>query len=97
MAKLQNRPAGHLHVQEHQIRSQSLDFSHGFETILSLTAYLDALIVFHEPTQPHSGVRLVIDDQRAQFVHAVVAIGIKIWARVPRRGSLSKKKRASPW
>src|SRR4029077_21052635 len=87
----------HLDVQEYKIRRYSLDLRHRLESILSFTDYLNAFVIAQKPTQTHSGVGFVIDDQRTQFVHASPAIGIKIGAREPARSWLSKEKRAAPW
>jgi hypothetical protein len=86
--------AGHLDVQEHQVRVVALGRCHGFEAVARLRDDLHVGEPFELVAQLVTGMLLVVDDHDAKRVaHAVIcsaaiSSGISMRAVVPSPGSL---------
>jgi hypothetical protein len=52
-----------MYVQEHQVWFQALDLSDGFKSIFGFANYLDTFFVLQQPTQAHSSVGFVVNEQ----------------------------------
>ena len=65
--------AGHLNVEEHQVRGEAADGVDGLAAVAALADDLDVGLGREEAGHALARQRLVIDDQRAERLHAAPA------------------------